>query len=224
MKPEDVEWVRSKRKTMAIVVQETGAVQVRTPMRVSRAQVEAFLERYRDWIARHAEQRRLTFSQKQKFSCGEGDTLPVLGREYPVRIGEKAAFTGEDFVIPDGDFAQVKPGIIAEYRRLARLWIPKRVQELAAQSGLVPSSVRITSAKRRWGSCSGKNSLNFSWRLIWASPETVDYVIFHELCHIRHHDHSADFWRLVEHFVPDYRERQGNLKQISRRFGQENWE
>ena len=170
----EVEWVRSKRKTMAIVVQETGNVQVRTPMRVSQAQVEAFVERHRDWIARHAEQRRLAFAQKQQFSCGEGDTLPVLGREYPVTIGEKAAFTGETFVIPAGDFSQVKPEIIEEYRRLARLWIPKRVQELAQQTGLVPSSVHITSAKRRWGSCSGRNSLNFSWRLIWASPETVD--------------------------------------------------
>ena len=127
------------------------------------------------------------------------------------------------FQLPKGNFLAVRPQIIQEYRRIAKQFIPKRVAEISAQIGLYPSAVKINSAKGRWGSCSGKHSLNFSWRLIWASPETVDYVIIHELCHIRHHNHSPDFWSLVASFLPNYRELRENLKQISRRLEEENW-
>ena len=97
-------------------------------------------------------------------------------------------------------------------RRLAAEYIPTRVALYGAQMGLTPTGVKITGARRRFGSCSGKNSLCFSWRLMLYSPEAVDYVVVHELAHIRHHDHSAAFWRLVEQTMPDFRVRQRMLK------------
>ncbi len=216
--------IRSKRKSVAIIVTEQGTVEVRVPMKISQKQIQLFVNQHRDWICQTVEKRKMAFQKKQQFTCQEGDTLPVLGREYPVKIGEQVCFTGQIFQLPKGNFLAVRPQIIQEYRRIAKQFIPKRVAEISAQIGLYPSAVKINSAKGRWGSCSGKHSLNFSWRLIWASPETVDYVIIHELCHIRHHNHSPDFWSLVASFLPNYRELRENLKQISRRLQEENWD
>ena len=79
-------------------------------------------------------------------------------------------------------------------------------------TGLVPTGIKITAAKKRYGSCSGKNSLCFSWRLMLYPPEAIDYVVVHELAHIRHHNHSPAFWAFVEQTLPDYRQRQSLLR------------
>mgnify|MGYP000174709420 CR=1 FL=1 len=78
--------------------------------------------------------------------------------------------------------------------------------------GLVPAGIKITSARTRFGSCSGKNSICFSWRLMLYPPEAIDYVIVHELAHIRHHDHSPAFYREVEAYLPDWRARRALLR------------
>ena len=98
-----------------------------------------------------------------------------------------------------------------EYRRRAAEILPQRVAHYAPQMGVTPAGVKITSARTRFGSCSGKNSLCFSWRLMLYPPDAVDYVVVHELAHIRHHNHSRDFWAFVESVMPDYRARQALL-------------
>ena len=75
--------------------------------------------------------------------------------------------------------------------------------------------LRINGAKGRWGSCSGRNSLNFSWRLMLAPEHCVNYVVVHELCHILHHDHSAAFWREVERFFPGWKECRRQLAEVA---------
>ena len=77
---------------------------------------------------------------------------------------------------------------------------------------LTPASVKITSARTRFGSCSGKNSVCFSWYLMRYPDEAIDYVVVHELAHLRHHDHSPAFYALVERYLPDWRERMRLLK------------
>ena len=78
--------------------------------------------------------------------------------------------------------------------------------------GLKPSSVKITSAEKRFGSCSSKNGLCFSWRLLAYPTAAVEYVVVHELAHIKHHNHSPAFYALIEKYMPDYKERQKLLK------------
>ena len=77
---------------------------------------------------------------------------------------------------------------------------------------LVPAGIKITSARTRFGSCSSKNSICFSWRLMLYPPEAIDYVIVHELAHIRHHDHSPAFYALIEQYLPDWKARMKLLK------------
>ena len=78
--------------------------------------------------------------------------------------------------------------------------------------GVTPTGIKITSAKKRFGSCNGKNSICFSLYLMQYPQAAIDYVVVHELCHIRHHDHSPAFYRLVESVLPDYKERERLLR------------
>ncbi len=102
---------------------------------------------------------------------------------------------------------QVTPEQEIALRQQAAEIIPARVAYYSALMGVVPTGVRITSARKRFGSCSGKNSLCFSWRLMQYPPEAIDYVVVHELAHIRHHDHGRAFYALIEQYLPDHRER-----------------
>lgn len=90
--------------------------------------------------------------------------------------------------------------------------IPERVEYYSNIMGLKPSGVKITSAQKRFGSCSGKNSLCFSYILMQYPMEAVDYVVVHELAHIVHKNHSKEFYRLIEKYLPDYKLREKMLK------------
>lgn len=100
----------------------------------------------------------------------------------------------------------------AALRRLAQEVLPGRVAHYGAVMGLIPIGVKITGAKTRFGSCSAKNSLCFSWRLMQYPLEAVDYVVVHELAHIRHKNHGAAFYREIESILPDYKRRRAQLR------------
>ena len=88
---------------------------------------------------------------------------------------------------------------------------------------VTPIAVKVNSAKTRWGSCSGRNSINFSWRLIMADDDVIDYVIVHELAHIKEHNHSDRFWAVVASVLPDYKMRQAKLKILQKKLASEDW-
>jgi len=94
----------------------------------------------------------------------------------------------------------------------AKEYIPKRVEYYSAIMGVTPAAITVTGARKRFGSCSGKNRICFSWRVMEYPVELVDYVIVHELAHIKHHDHGRDFYDFIASVMPDHRERQKRLK------------
>lgn len=106
----------------------------------------------------------------------------------------------------------VTPEQEAELRRLAKEYIPQRVALYAPLVGVTPTGVKITSAQKRFGSCSGQDRLCFSWRLMQYPSDAIDYVVVHELCHIHHHNHSAAFWAAVAAVMPDYPRRRALLR------------
>ena len=101
---------------------------------------------------------------------------------------------------------------IEELRKEAREYIPERLEYFSNLMSLYPSAVKITSATTRHGSCSSKNSICFSYRLMLYDKAAVDYVIVHELAHIKHKNHGKQFYALIEKFMPDYKERVKLLK------------
>lgn len=99
-----------------------------------------------------------------------------------------------------------------QLKSLAKQVIPERVEYYSRLMNLYPTDVKITSAKKRFGSCNGKNSLCFSYFLMKYPIEAVDYVVVHELAHIKHHNHGKDFYKLIKKYLPDYKERERLLK------------
>ncbi len=213
--------VRSRRKSLAVCVNREGEVLVRAPLRVSNAEIARFVEQEAGWIAEKSALLRERAARRREFRIEIGSTAPFLGREYPVLAGESAAFTGSAFLVrPD---REVKPQLAALYRALALPYLRERTAFFAEKVGAAPTGVRITGAKARFGSCSGKNALCFAWRLMLADPELVDYVAVHELCHIRQHNHSPLFWAEVEAVLPDYRDRERRLKVFGRALQEQDW-
>lgn len=95
---------------------------------------------------------------------------------------------------------------IADMRRRAKEILPQRVEYYSQIMGVTPTAVKINSARKRYGSCSGKNSINFSLYLMDKDERFIDYVVIHELAHIVHHNHSKAFYQFISRFMPDYKE------------------
>ena len=90
--------------------------------------------------------------------------------------------------------------------------LPEKVRYFSVLTGFYPTGIKITGAKKRFGSCSGKNSLCFSYLLMRYPDECIDYVVLHEIIHIKHHNHSRDFYELLGRYMPDFRAREKILK------------
>ena len=133
-----------------------------------------------------------------------------LGRSYPLQIVENGSMT-----IERSDRLYVSRILFPDIRNQLKRWymeeahreIPARCMWFSLKTGHVPVTIRITDARQRWGSCTPKGGLNFSWRLIQAPPEIVDYVVVHELVHLSQPDHSKKFWDKVRKIMPDYETR-----------------
>lgn len=100
------------------------------------------------------------------------------------------------------------------YVKQAKAILPSKIDQYARRMGVRPTGLTVTSARTRFGSCSGKNRLSFSWRLMAYPEAAIDYVVVHELAHIRYKDHSQAFYRFIESVLPDYRDRIKLLKGI----------
>lgn len=166
----DYTLIRSGRRTVSLEVTKECTVLVRAPQRMSKREIDAFVEKHRAWLEKQLTRRR---------------SAPVLPPPTP----EETARMKE------------------ETRRL----VEPRVAFYAAQMGVKPTGLRITAARTRYGSCSGKNSLCFSCWLGACPPEAVDLVVVHELCHIVHKNHGPQFYALLESVLPDWRERKRKL-------------
>lgn len=208
--------VKSRRKTIALVIDSDGELVVRAPFYASESDIMRFVQEKQDWIQKKSEEMRQKKLERPRLALKEGETIPYLGRECMIFCGitRTICFDGKAFLLPQAESAQAK--LIAWYKKRAAVILQERVESIAKDMRVMPNGVKITSAKTRWGSCSYTNHLNFSWRLIMCPPEVVDYVVVHELCHILHKDHSKSFWESVGRVDAAYREHENWLKENRR--------
>ncbi len=209
--------VRSKRRTLAVCVLPDGRVEARAPRQLPAKEIDRFIREKAGWIVDRQKEALRRSREREALRPAPGGTLPLGGTEYPVVAGEAFGFDGVCFTLPPERWPAVRPSLIALYREKTRELVAQRLDGFAVRLGVTPSAVKVSWAVRRWGSCSGKGNLNFSWMLAAVDSRTADYVLVHELCHLREHNHSAAFWRLVETMLPDYRERKKRLRQAERR-------
>ena len=218
--------VRSRRRTLALMITRLGELEVRAPLGLPQADIDRFVEQKQDWITSRLRERERASLPAFRW----GDTVPFLGREAPVWSGEAPAFDGGRFFLPPGvleeDWPGVRKALEPLYRREAKTLLTRLTEQEVRRSGWNGGQtppVRITGAKTRWGSCSGRNTLNFSWRLLAAEEDAVRYVVIHELAHTAEHNHSSRFWALMESACPDWRRQRESLRQTGLRLEREGW-
>jgi predicted metal-dependent hydrolase len=222
----DYKLIRSCRRTAAIYIKD-GNIEVRAPLNMPKRDIDNFVVAKEQWIIKHLTQSRANIEQRESFTLNYGDTLNFCGVEYPLtaKEGNRVGFDGERFYLPPALAPKQRQTLLAQiYRRLAKMLIAERVKQYAAIMGVMPAAIKINGAKTRWGSCSAKKSLNFSWRLVMADNAVIDYVVVHELAHICEMNHSPRFWAVVAKVLPDYKERQKRLKELQQRLNKEYWE
>lgn len=208
--------VKSRRKTIALVIDSDGELIVRAPFYASKSDIMRFVQEKQNWITQKSEEMKQKKKERPKLALQEGETIPYLGRECMIFRGmtKKICFDGKAFLLPETSDAGQK--LITWYKKRAAVILQERVDSIAKSMNVTPAGVKITSAKTRWGSCSSANHINFSWRLIMCPPEVVDYVVIHELCHILHKNHSKNFWESVGRIDAFYREHENWLKENRR--------
>ena len=206
------EIIRSRRKTLSITVDSFGRLIVHAPYSCSEARIFAFLQEKENWILRKKAEMR-----------GAGIDLPpenlhgyemvLLGRKTKILLAETSRVQydrAENRLILPQNNSQAR--LVKWLKDNAKRIFSTVTAETAQRMGTTYKSVSVTSARGRWGSCSGDNALHYSFRLIYAPKEVIEYVIVHELAHTLHKNHSKLFWAEVAKYVPDWKEKRAWLK------------
>ncbi|MEK7309241.1 MAG: SprT family zinc-dependent metalloprotease [Planctomycetota bacterium] len=225
--------IRSKRRTIALQVCPDATVIIRAPFKASDTYINGFVELKRGWITR-----KQKFFRQQSRSVKEkefvtGEEFMYLGETYKlyvepaqstprcptgirgaplVSIGAPLLFDSAFHLAQDCQ-SRAEQEFIKWYKEQARAGITERVNLYSSQTGLRYKQIKISSARKRWGSCSRGGNLNFSWRLIMAPPAVIDYVVAHEVAHLEHKNHSRNFWNKVMALNPDYKQRRRWLRE-----------
>lgn len=219
--------VYSKRKSVGIYVLSDGSVEVRCPRNTDKTFIESFVESKAQWIMQNSHRRRAEFESKNNFKLNFGDMLTLLGKDFELTSvkGKNCGFDGSRFYAPENlSCEQIKECVVGIYKSVAKDILTKKIAYYSELMNASVSAVKINGAKRRWGSCSGRNSINFSWKLITAPEDAVDYVVVHELAHTFEHNHSDRFWAIVRRFMPDFEVRKKQLVQVQKKLALENWD
>ncbi|MDR1067446.1 MAG: M48 family metallopeptidase [Clostridiales bacterium] len=211
--------IRSRRKTLEIRVRTGAGVEARAPLDTPIACVEDFIASKEAWILKMLAAQRLNLRAPLNY----GSKAPFMGEDFLIvaRDGDEAGFDGERFYIPVGQSLEaIRKLIITALKKAGEPIFKRRAAYYADIMGLYPSTIKVSAATSRWGSCSSKNRVNFSWMLAAADEALIDYVVTHELAHIAEHNHSPRFWALVKGVLPDYKERERELRNLRKKLGE----
>jgi len=192
----------ARARRVRVNVHAHDGVEVVLPQRAPERAAAAAVRELRPWIERRL---REASAARARVAARAG-TVPYLGVPLtlvPQPRRKRVHREGERLLVPAGD-----PGPALErfYRRAARAEIEPRLERAVAAAGLSYSELSIRAQRTRWGSCSAAGRLSFNWRLLLAPEPVLDYVIWHEVCHLRVLDHSPSFWALLERHLPGYQE------------------
>jgi predicted metal-dependent hydrolase len=221
----DYEIIYSKRrKTSAIVVRPDLKVEFRAPPGLDIETIRKMVRKKAGWVLKKLDGFEETRTPNPEKSYVEGEKFLYLGKEYPLKLtfdGRvlSACLEGQvlEVVIPDKVPKSLYPAPVKEavwkwYLARADEKVGELVEVYSGKMGIFPPPFKVKYQKRRWGSCSANNVLRINFQLMMAPPEQLEYVVVHELCHVKEKNHSKNFWALVEEFMPDYRVHREGLK------------
>lgn len=218
-----VKVVKTDRKKSASIQLDGKVVKVRVPRTLSDERIRELVARRTSWITAKLKEaaERPVVKPKEYVS---GETFPCLGRNYRLKVtaGEETSIRlrgGYIQAIVRGTDERpretVRSMLTVWYQERAKKSLGEKTERFAKIVEVEPRSVTVKDYKSRWGSCSSSGDISYNWRIVLAPHRIVDYVVVHELCHMLEHNHSGRYWKLVEKYVPDYRERRDWLKNHS---------
>jgi predicted metal-dependent hydrolase len=214
-----------RKKTISLQIGAGPKITIHAPRFTPVAEIDRFVREKQTWIDRTIKkQAALPVSPPQK-SYRSGESFLYLGQRYPLEAffepleNQGVTFWDSRFFLncPENEDLK-KHYFVSWYKKKARAYLNGRVDFYSSMLMLTSGPVRITSAESRWGSCSQVNRLSFSFRLMMAPPAVVDYVVVHELMHIREKNHSSKFWALVIEVIPDYKKHRRWLRDHQHEF------
>ncbi|MGM0472377.1 MAG: M48 family metallopeptidase [Bacillota bacterium] len=223
----EYEVVRSNRKTVGLEVSLEEGVKIRAPKKLSQAEVKEVVQNKAHWILKKQDKLGDVKPAPRPKEFLSGEKLSYLGRRYRIKAEisnhvdqvKVKLYQGKFWLMISKGVAEadnrrelIRKEVIQWYRRHADQKIRERVKKYQERIGESPNSIQIKQQKKRWGSCSAKRNLNFNWRLIMAPMSVIDYLVVHELVHLKYPNHSHDFWQLVEAIIPNYKAKQEWLR------------
>jgi predicted metal-dependent hydrolase len=194
---------RSERARRIRVNVDADGVEVVLPRRAPEREAAAAIRELEPWIRRRLSE----LAHAQQAVAARGDAVPYLGALLEVRAEPgrtRVHRRGAVLWTPAG--AERNPALERWYRRAARAEIAPRLERACALAGSSYAKLTIRGQRTRWASCSRSGAMSFNWRLLLAPEAVLDYVVWHEVCHLEVMDHSPRFWALLERWCPDYRE------------------
>ncbi len=200
---------------MALIVTHDAKLIVRAPHRISLKDIDQFIHEKSSWIRRKFQEAAERPARKARSFC-DGEKFLFLGKGYSLKKNERLgapALVGDELQVPEGHPAIIRSSLSRWYKVKAQEVLEARVRFLCDQARSEFHSLRISDARTRWGSCGFRGSLNFSWRLVMAPLEVIDYVVAHELAHLKEKNHSPRFWKEVEALMPGHSQHRAWLRQ-----------
>ena len=210
-----------RKKTVAVTVDPTGGVLLVAPEHFATSRLDAVVRRKAAWIVQRL---RRVQSHDPPLSPREfvsGESVLYLGRHYRLKVHPNesgdAKLRGSwlHVSVPAGALqtAHVRAALVSWLRRHAAERLPERVEAWRPKAGVAMPPVIIADQQKRWGSCDRTGTIRLNWRIIQAPMRLVDYVVVHELVHLRHRGHGRDYWQAVGRVMPDYERRRDDLRQ-----------
>jgi predicted metal-dependent hydrolase len=221
---------KRRRRTIAFEMDNPEILKITAPMRASLFSIRSVIRRNSGWITRRlAElQRAGASAPRSPQNYGDGDRVTYLGDAYKLNVTQdknlpqgcrlrprRMLVNLHAETLAESDLREeVRLEVLLWLKKRAKAKLQKRLDFWAGQLGVGYRKMVVANAARRWGSCSAQNVIRLNWRLIMAPLPILDYVAVHELCHVRHKNHGAGFWRQVASVLPDYQARRKRLRII----------
>jgi predicted metal-dependent hydrolase len=222
---------RSTRVSNARIVVKPGMVEVVAPWQIPEHKLHNFVAAKQQWVSHALKKMAASSPQQSGFVPEEyksGATITYQGSVYPltfmpsklkrVKIEFSDGYIAHipHMMNPDEHHQQVRAALIRWMKKQTKQLVEQIVEDQALRKQLFPRSIAVKTQKSRWGSCGIHNDININWLLLMAPKEVLEYVVVHELCHIKVKNHSSQFWDLVAEHLPDYKNRRNWLKKQGR--------
>lgn len=215
---------KGKRKNIYIQI-KNGKVIVKVPYYVTNKQIEEIVYKKSNWIQKSLEKYNQKNNELKKYQ--EGEIYKILGKEYILKINYeetsqiKVDITDCDIIINLPSTYKMEPNLSNKiekiinkmYMQIIQKQLDYTMKKVTNMVGLSPKKYRVRDMKSAWGSCSSTKNISIALKLIEHSPKAFEYVVLHEVCHLKHMNHSKQFWQMVEGYMPDYKKYKKELKE-----------